>query len=249
MTDNTPVSQVNYKPDTALIATEQTAVNEPQARQVSKSVNVYGQNLVKGSSIIGSGLFESIGAAYSNLTYHPLAITCMVIGTLGLLAEVNNNNGPLERMYNSTMTYAKDDTHPRLLNALATAMAWIFNFLVSIKIPVLVTTLFWSVYLAKPSRRNLYISLGLTFLGIFSGIDLWDLVLISQCYFLYTQIRTPWMKFLILVITFIGLIIGFESMSSYAGLEAMEGITRVKRDAASVPITSYKLRGNSTGKY
>lgn len=216
------VKKVPYNPDTSLQATEQTSVNTAVATQVSKATNVYGQNLIKGSSLIGSGLFESIGTAYSNLTYRPLAITLLIIGTFGLLAEANNVVGPLERMHNATLAYTKDTTHPRLLNALAACLAWIINFLISIKVFFLTLIIFWGVYMAKPSSNNLYIALVLTVWGTFSGVSFWDTILVSQCFFLFTQLRAPWMKFLILAITLVGLIIGFETMSDYASLGDME---------------------------
>ncbi|APG77527.1 hypothetical protein [Hubei virga-like virus 16] len=166
----------------------------------------------------GQRLEDPIGTAimscYSNLVYSPLIVVLYVFALSCTAASIFGVEGPLEfaadeiqKTYNTTKAPA--------VKALAGASYRIVKYVLVYQTVAITVCLVWLPYAKKPSSKNFNASVLFTVLSfLISGLGLLELFLLTQCWFLYTELRNPRHK--LFVAAFVGFLIIFQYMADPA---------------------------------
>lgn len=183
----------------------------PQARLVGA---IDGRQMVRGGQQVGDPIGSAIVSSYSNLVYSP-AIVCLYFITLAsACASIFSIDGPLEFAFLETKKTATTTTSP-LVRSVTTAIYKLLGYLVVNKDMVVSLALVWLPYSKKPSTKNFSFSVIITlFFFMFSSTGLLELLMLSQCWFLFTELRNPRHK------AFIGGFVGLIFLFNYIALPA-----------------------------
>ncbi|UPT53681.1 MAG: hypothetical protein 3 [Zeugodacus tau negev-like virus] len=224
MSEKPQVSTTSEKlTDTIVNSTNQAVKNVAPTAAVS-SVNAYGIRTMRGGTILGSGFLESVVNAYTNLlSYNPLALVMFIIATyyyIGLIVGVAAAD-PFKLMATGVVTKhesMKAGAGKSILATFAGIFAWIDTY----KPFFALMFGFSGVYLAKPSTRNAILSailLAACFLFKFDAVMILGII---QLFFLYTQVRDPKHKTIILIIAVIVIFIGSANMGELVDLKTLK---------------------------
>lgn len=179
-----------------------------------------GIQTIKGGQTIDIGFIDAVVQSYANLVNSPMAL--LMLATLGImaLAEVNNSDGPLEVIASALHAFVEDTDNSPILLGLARFMIVIFDILIVYKVRLIAIGTMWVPYLAKPSSNNFKISLFLTIVLVFRKTDLSADIILSQLYFIYTQLRSPKARFIILVAALVLFVFGVAHITEAAKYKA-----------------------------
>lgn len=234
------VQAVSERANSTVIDRTVSVPNSTTGERSERAVNEFGQAQIKGGTTLSDGFFQSIINGYSNLVNSPLALFLMVFGVVGLLLDAtDNDHGPLERLL--AMCVAKSKT-AGFIGGFASLLAKIISLLIPVKLAVFAFTMFWSPYMAKPSKNNMYISVAGSAFSVLSTFPPVELVLLGQVYFCYTQVRNPKYKFIIILVGLFCFIIGADLLKEiYSGPSAEH---KKKRDGGGPAVTPNHLPTN-----
>lgn len=198
------------------------ASNNPFIKTTNpRAVNNYGMTIMRSGQYIGMGFLESIVACYTNLVYKPVSLAMIVLLLFIIAAEFNNSDGPLEHMLKILGDINADKTEPAVIRSIATLFTVILTYIVNRKIYFVSILFVWIPYTAKPSNSNMIISMLLSLFTMFGKHSFLEVFLLSQCFFLYTELRTPWQKFLFAIIGVVAFLIGTANVANYMGLQQL----------------------------
>lgn len=228
------VQQIRDSVDNTIVDRSAPKPNTVNKERSEAAVNQFGQQLIRGGSVLGAGFFDSIITAYSNAVNSPVALMLMVLGVVGLITEYHSVNGPLERMLAMCNKHIMD---AGVLAQFCKFFAKLLTVLIPVKIFVFTTAMFGSVYIAKPSKRNMII--GCVAVPLFTIIDIGaiELVLAAQTVFLESQLRNPTHKLLMWILLIFVFILGSGFITDIYGT-----IDDKAKEATPQPSLLKKLR-------
>lgn len=196
------------------------ASNNPFIKPVNnRAVNGYGMTVMRSGQYIGMGFLESIMACYTNLVYKPISLALIVLLLFVIAAEFNNSAGPLENMLKFLKEIYSNSKEPMIIRNIASLFIIILNFIVVRKVYFVSVVFVWIPYSAKPSNSNMIIALLLSTFTMFGKHSFVEILLLSQCFFLYTELRTPWQKLLFAIIGVTVFLVGTTNVANYMGLQ------------------------------
>lgn len=159
-----------------------------------------------------TGLFPDIFSAYSRLSSHPIAITIFIIAVISLVAESNNQNGPLEILSKSLADYVDPkNKHPDILVTLATVLKSFIDALIKIKKFFFLWLLILVIPIVYSDRDT---SLLVIFLFIYTVITSHSYIVlffIIQAFFVYYSLQ-DFSSRIILFILIVYLVFGTENI-------------------------------------
>lgn len=181
----------------------------PQSRLIG-AIDV--RPMTRGGQQVGDPIGSAIISSYANLVYSP-AIVCLYFVTLAsACASIFSIDGPLEFAFLETKKTATTTTSP-VIRSVTTAIYKLLGYLVVNKDMVVSLALVWLPYSKKPSTKNFSFSVIITlFFFMFSSTGLLELLMLSQCWFLFTELRNPRHK--AFIGGFVGLIFLFNYIAS-----------------------------------
>lgn len=200
-----------------------------------------GIQVVKGGQTIDLSLVDSVTAAYANLVNSPVVLTALTVLLVCGLAEWNNSHGPFEMLQDALNAIIASADESVFIKNVAYVLLFFVNIIVKYKIRVIAIGLFWVPYFAKPSSNNMKLSILLSIFVFFRPADLASDLVLSQLYFIYTQVRTPRVRLIIMIVSLVVFVIGFATLKT--------AVTGPGLRVVSPPGTggSYKLRGSPSG--
>lgn len=170
-----------------------------------------GAQVIKGGQRLEDPIGTAIMSSYSNLVYSPLIVALYVLAIACTCASIFSVEGPLEFAVDEIQkTY--NTTKAPIIKALAGSSYRICKWLLAYKDTAITVALLWLPYAKKPSSKNFNVTILFTVLAfLFSGVGLLELFMLSQCWFLYTELRNPRHK--LFVGGFVGLLIIFQYLA------------------------------------
>nr|AVZ66286.1 hypothetical protein [Brandeis virus] len=162
-----------------------------------------------------TGLFQAMFDSYSVLVNHPYAFFVFIIAMLSVLAESNSSYGPLELLSNALLNYC--NSNGRFV-PLAKLMLVFVHWIIPIKMNFFMAVLFLIPAIIKSDLGTWMLSFAFVGLAIFTTIPYYQMFLFSQFYYMYCFVSSSLYKAIILSVSFIVLILGFDHFSSMAGL-------------------------------
>ncbi|UOI84719.1 structural protein 1 [Ceratitis capitata negev-like virus 2] len=217
------ISQTSEKlTDTVVNSTNQQIKNAAPTATVS-SINAYGIKTMRGGTVLGTGFLESALNAYTNLfSYNPIALILFVVVSyyyIGLIVGVTNAD-PFTLMLSGVVTKQTQMTNAPG-KALLAAASGFFNFIDNYKSFFAIAFGFTAVYLAKPSTRNAIFSGILTLTCVIFHFDSLMILATIHLFFLYTQLRDPKHKTIIILIAVIAIFIGSTNMANLVDMKSL----------------------------
>lgn len=197
----------------AVVAAADTVVVNDSTSNRPNILNEAGIQKIKGGQTIESSLFDSVQVAYANLCNSPMVLMILILLLVAAVAESNGSQGPFELVLKIVTATAADDTKSQFVRTIALILKFLFTLLVQYKIPIISAGLMWFPYFAKPSKNNMHLSLFLTAVVVLTNTSMLEAAMLSQLYFLYTQIRTPTYRTIILSVAVVIFVIGLTSTS------------------------------------
>lgn len=217
------------------------AANTDVSQRRVKSIDDKGRQTVKGGQNLDEPFLDGVTKAYSNLVNSPVDGVLFLILCLAALAEVNNAHGPFELLADTLSITVNDGGLPSLVRNLASILLFFVKLIITYKVRVIGIGLMWSVYMAKPSNTNMKMSIMLSVVVLVRAQDLWSDLLLANLYFLWTQLRPPFHRFILMCIGLFVCIIGFggvKTMVSTDSLRVSETAKIVSKPGHSVPLDS-----------
>nr|QVG74721.1 hypothetical protein 2 [ssRNA positive-strand virus sp.] len=209
----------------------EVATNNPFIKpNNNRAVNNYGITVMRSGQYVGMGFLESIFACYTNLVYKPISLSLVIFLLFIIAAEFNNSDGPIENMIKFLVKILENKDEPQIIKSIASLFLIIFKFLVKNKIYFVSVTFVWIPYASKPSRSNMIIALILSTFTIFGKHSFLEILLLSNCFYLYTELRTPWQKLIFALLGVVIFLVGMSNVANYLGLESLKYEQGIRND-------------------
>lgn len=169
---------------------------------------------IKGGQVIDANFFDSVMVAYSNMVNSPIAAITMIVLIFAAFSEYNSSDGPLELLLMTVKAASSASDVPVVIRNLCLFLVYFLQILVNNKYRVISVGLGWVPYIAKPSTNNMKLSIAFTaFVLLRPPKDLFNDVILSQIYFLWSQIRTPRYRFILMVIAIVFFVLGTSHLA------------------------------------
>lgn len=223
---------------------EEVVVGEPSNVPVRKTIvdASTGVQVVKGGQRYGMSLPEEVVASYTNLVNNSTAMLFLIFLLFVYAAEENDTEGPLEKIQDIINSITNDPDTAQWEKSFARGLSIINRFLIKYKTEFILTGFAWFPYLAKPSTNNVIMSTAHTIL-IFLMKSTWSFAtffFLSQAHFLYTSVRTPSHKIIILLVTVFALFTDLEIEAKFFGK------SKIPSSTSSNPVSSSGYPSSST---
>lgn len=194
--------------------------------------NDAGVQTIKGGSPIGSGFFDSVTSAYTNLVNSPISLVLIIFASFVFFTLSSDTSTPLVLTYNSLLNTSLSANNPAPVRSVATFFTYIFSFLVDYEYYFAVFSFLAGIYMAKPSTNNAYLCSVLGIILALTSYSPFEALVLCHLALIYTQIRDPTYRLIIGIVAVIAIIFGYSHMSSMTGLAGMKTIT-VKNGATA----------------
>lgn len=192
-----PISSIQFIEPTAYeMATSTTAI-VPVASAPLKAVDSSGRDMIKGGQTVDGGLIESIIASYTNLMQNSTALIILGVLAFFIAAEYGDVKGPLESMQDNVKGIIDDPTEPQWVKSIGRGALVILNFFHANKDKFIASLAVFMSYAAKPSSKNFFLTLTLSFALLFIKLSFLDMLILSQGLFLTVALRNPNYKFMV----------------------------------------------------
>lgn len=152
-----------------------------------------------------SGFFDG----YNRIIANPVTLLLFIFSAIGLLAEVNNNNGPLEFILEIVQLEINESTS-EFIKTLLITIRNILQFLVKFKIQFLLFLSIFPLLIIYRSDSTLVIVVLLTIYAFINKNDIINTYIIIQLVFIYYSVTNTFNKIL-LVIFITYLILGHKN--------------------------------------
>lgn len=168
---------------------------------------VYTENGAENSTFI-SGFFDG----YNKIISNPVTLILFIFSAIGLLAEINNNHGPLELIL-EILQQAIDEKHSDFVKSILITLKNVFQFLIKYKIQFLLIMSILPLLIIYKSDSTLIIVFLLTTYAIINKSDILTTYIIIQLVFVYYSVTNTFNKILIvMLVTY--LILGHKNFDS-----------------------------------
>ncbi|QLJ83501.1 ORF4 [Broome virga-like virus 1] len=165
---------------------------------------------------IRKGFFQSCFDSYSVLVDSPFIFFLFIVAVFTLIAEINNSYGPLELFSNALVEYCKED---KTFKSLALLLLSLVTLIIKYKTSVLLSLLFIIPALLDSSMSTWLLSISFVFISFISSLDVYRLFLFSQFYYMYVFVDNHFYKALLLSLSFIVFLLGYNHFSSIIGVQ------------------------------
>lgn len=209
------VQSIAEKNNSTVIDRSIAKPNATLRERSDRAVNEFGQVQIKGGTTLDDGFFQSVMNGYANLVNSPLALVAMVVGILGLILEVAQAHGPLQRAANLSAT--KLNSEAGTTRIIHSFLHLVFKVAAPHSKFLYSAALIWSPYIAKPSKNNMIVSGILSVLVAIHTFPAYDVIFVAQGYLLYTQVRNPKYRLFIFVVVLVLFFIGSEMLKELYG--------------------------------
>lgn len=142
-----------------------------------------------------SGFFDG----YNKIISNPVTLILFVFSAIGLLAEVNNNNGPLEFILEIVQQYINESPSEFVKSILIT-LKNILQFLVKHKIQFLLFLSIVPLLIIYRSDSTLIVVALLSLYAIINKQDIINTYIIIQLVFIYYSVTNTFNKILIVIL-------------------------------------------------
>lgn len=211
-------------PETVVIPKNEQ--NSAQPQNVSN-----GPSFIKGGHLWFEGFHDAVVTSYSNMVNSPMYLTLYTLAVITMVARLAGVSTPAHSLMEQALETYKSSTGP--VQIISRAAYLVFKILSTYDKLFMNASFIWVVYLYKPSGKNMYFSMFLTLIAvIFSSLNEFYLFLGSQLWFLFTQLRAPQHK-MILVTCVIVLL-----TAMYAGTMDVPTPTSSPTSTAETPTTT-----------
>lgn len=164
---------------------------------------------------IRKGFFQSCFDSYSVLVDSPFIFFLFIVAFFTLIAEINNSYGPLELFSNALVEYCKED---KSFKSIALLLLSLITIIIKYKTSVLLSLLFVIPALLDSSLSTWLLSILFVFISFVSSLNTYRLFLFSQFYYMYVFVDNHFYKALLLFISFIVFLLGYDHFSSIIGV-------------------------------
>nr|WDR07629.1 coat protein [Recilia dorsalis filamentous virus] len=182
------------------MAAKSAVVETDEGGPVKLVSSTTGAQVVKGGQKFNESFFSAVKACYTNSVYGPAIVTFYVIAIAVLLADKPGADGPLEIMisrFNSTAYNSPVAARAAVAGMLVNGL----QLLVDMKTLFVVGVLWFTPLIFKPSSYNfLFASVGSLFLLAWGAVAPYIMIIASQSFYLYTQLRSPTYRFIVIAI-------------------------------------------------
>lgn len=164
-----------------------------------KAVDSAGQQIYKGGQRVDSGIIESVVSSYSLLVYHPIAAFALALGIFILVAEFFATAGPLEFLADTLLEILKNPDSTGFSKVTSSVALIVVHKGIDWKLVLAKMCLVWFTYIVKPSGRNMLYAAIITLIVLLMQVTFIKLIVITQLFFLFACIRSPFWKFVIFI--------------------------------------------------
>lgn len=194
-----------------------TVVKDKNVNETPRVAVIDGSGIqaIKGGQTVDIPFFDSVITAYSNLSNSPIIAITLLLAVLCALAEYNSSDGPLESIAKTLKSVIDNSANSGIVINIARFILYVDEQLIANKVIAISSLLFWIPYFAKPSEKHMRVSAALTLWVVIKPTDLFADLLLSQLYFLYTQLRNPKVKFMLLVFGISVFVIGMTNINNH----------------------------------
>lgn len=158
-----------------------------------------GVTIIRGGQTITDSLLSAVQNSYTNIVYHPVAMTFLIIGVMLVISEHHGTKGPLEVILDFLKTKAEDKDEPEFLKKVISYLVTMFTHIVTYKDKYSALIFVAIAPIAKPSSRNFVMATIISLFLLLSKYSLLEMLLISQCFYLHVMLRNPSYKFLMII--------------------------------------------------
>lgn len=205
-----------------VVTTNQQDVDNAKPTRTTRAVNAYGISVLKGGNVLGSSFVNSVIDAYTNvLSYQPISTCLLILSFVFFYATIHHDNtmNPFFIMRESLYQTINNKNTSNFVSSMSSFCATILKTILPYDFEFATFCSFFFVYLAKPSSRNLLFSSILTVSVLVFKFNALSILFLSQLFFLYTQVRSPKHKALIVLFAVVTIIIGHKYLMQLSGIE------------------------------
>nr|QTW97856.1 hypothetical protein [Riboviria sp.] len=209
-------SKVDEATDFTVVQKDTQVANSAAPNTSERAVNKYGQQLIKGGSVLGQEFPDAVVTAYTNLTNSPFALTALIFGSFGLVALALATNGPFDYLshnLNQLVGTSENKIHGVFTKLTASFVAHLLNH----KFLVYSGAAFGATYISKPSTKNAVLAAIVSFLVYVLRITAWETLAFAHLFFAHTQLRNPKHKLYVVAFLLATIVIGREFTTDVLG--------------------------------
>ncbi|UPT53737.1 MAG: hypothetical protein 4 [Bactrocera oleae negev-like virus] len=202
----------------------------------SSAENAFGIKITRGGQVLGIGFIDGIFKAYSNLSYSPTALFLMVISSIyfvGKLIDPNSTETNIYYLCARNVLKAASNSSNVVIPPIAYTIAGVCNLMTSWGDMLTLFMAMWFPYAAKPSKRNGVVATIFSLFFMFDHTSYLNLLILSHSFFLYTQLRDPLHKFVILIFVIVVCFMGKGFLNDFVGIQELN--TKYSKSRGSTP--------------
>lgn len=161
------------------------------------------------------GFFQACFDSYAKLVDSPFIFFLFIVSFFTLIAEINNSYGPLELFSNALLDYCnKGGT----FKSVALLLLSFITLVIKYKVSVLLSLLFVIPALLNNTLSTWLLSISFVFISFVSSLDVYRLFLFSQFYYMYVFVDNHFYKALLLFVSFVIFLLGYQHFSTIVGI-------------------------------
>ncbi|APG77659.1 hypothetical protein [Hubei virga-like virus 15] len=176
----------------------------------TRMVDSRGITTIKGGNLTGATLIQSVQDAYTNVMQNAIATSMMALLVIITLAEHAQTKGPLESMRDALAALVDSGEMSGAKNFIASAVHNILVYVVNHKDVIIEVAWIWWPWVVKPSTKNMWMSVVLSFFAVFAELTLFEIVALANAYFLWVSLRNPAHKTLAFIFGMVILVVSLE---------------------------------------
>lgn len=219
MSSKPQISTTDESLTDTVVTTNSSDIKSAKPQQTTKAINAYGIQVLKGGNVVGSSFLDSIINAYTNLfSYQPIAVICMLFSVfyyVSILTEAVNKD-PFTIVHKNTLALSKDVKTGLVAKSALVPLTKIFEVLKNNKEQAALFCSSIFPYLTKPSGKNAIIASFMFIVAVIGSIPTFEILLLSQLFFLFVQLRDPVHKSFVFVVAVLTCVVGHEFISGVA---------------------------------
>lgn len=194
----------------------------------------------RGGQTFNTTFLSAIVSAHSNMVYNPFVSLIVIVALFTAVSENFKQEGPLEALLVVVNKIIDDPTSSALSIRVATFLKSLDVYLIAHKILFIKLTFILAPFLFKPSTKNFIITLIFAiFVLLFTNWSTTEIGILAECWFLFTQVRTPWHKWCIAAFALLYVFWGWVEMeikpSKYGSRPAAKPSTGPSPDVTTKP--------------
>lgn len=194
-----------------MVAADTPVVEGPVPAPRTAISNKDGLQTVRSGQTVEDTFFDAILASYANMSHSPLALLLMFTVIAELISMFFTTQGPFQYLTMELKSVVSDESVNKFIRAMARPVYWFFsNVVVPYNLAFINVSMLSIPTVCKPSTKNIYLTILFSFIVvIFSKIGALEIFIFTQFYFLYTELRNPKHKLIIILLVFAVFLTGY----------------------------------------